>query len=40
MIAEGWSVDPFPSAEPVGVPLTAAEHIEADELNQRLKKKK
>jgi hypothetical protein len=37
--AQGWSADPFP-AEGAEIPLTAAEHAEADEINSRLKKKR
>jgi hypothetical protein len=40
MLAEGWSEDPFPSPEPVEVPLTAEEHAEAAEIDQRLNKKR
>lgn len=39
MVAEGWSMDPFP-AEGVEIPLTAAEHAEADEIDARLTKKR
>jgi hypothetical protein len=39
MMAEGWSDSPFPSEQPE-IPLTAAEHAEADDINQKLKKKK
>lgn len=39
MLVEGWSMDPFP-AEGVEIPLTAAEHAEADEIDARLTKKR
>jgi hypothetical protein len=37
---EGWSVAPFPSDPPPEIPLTAAEHAEADEINNKLKKRR
>lgn len=39
MVAEGWSMDPFHSEVPE-IPLTAAEHAEADEINHKLDKKR
>ena len=39
MLAEGWSEDPFGS-EPPEIPLTAAEHAEADEIDRKLTKKR
>lgn len=39
MLAAGWSVEPFP-AEGVEIPLTAAEHAEAAEIDKKLEKKR
>jgi hypothetical protein len=39
MLASGWSEEPFPS-EPVEVLLTSDEQAEAEEVNQKLKKRR
>lgn len=39
MTAEGWSEDPFPTEHPE-IPLTAAEHAEAEAIEAKLTKKR
>ncbi len=39
MLAEGWSVDPFPAEMPE-IPLTAAEQAQVEEIDKELKKKR
>jgi hypothetical protein len=39
MMDAGWSAEPFPS-QPTEIPLTAEEHAEAEEINQKLKKRR
>lgn len=39
MLAEGWSMQPFGSAG-AEIPLTAAEHEEAEEINRKLDKRR
>lgn len=39
MLAEGWSVDPFPAEMPE-IPLSAAEQAQVDEIDKELKKKR
>lgn len=40
MLAEGWAIEPFPSEPPPEIPLTAAEHAEADFINSKLEKRR
>jgi len=40
LLADGWSVDPFPSGAQPEIPLTAEQHAEAESLDKRLAKKK
>lgn len=40
MLAEGWSTDPFGSDAPPEIPLSAEEHAEAEEINNKLKKRR
>jgi hypothetical protein len=40
MLAEGWVEDPFPAGAAPEIPLTAAEHAEAADIDRRLEKKR
>lgn len=40
MLAEGWSVTPFPAEPPQPPPLTAEERIAIEEIDRKLEKKR
>lgn len=40
MLAEGWSQNPYPPEAPPEIPLTAAEHAEAEEIEAKLIKRR
>lgn len=40
MLADGWSVDPFPAEPPPGPPLTAEERTAIEEIDRKLEKRR